>query len=482
MQVPPIVRFLKLRRHNTPRAILFGLAVAAAAIALRLTVRADVGGEQAIFAYPAIVLATLLVGARAGTMAAAVCLAALWYYVIPVKHSFQLADARAGVTLAISILVAGALIWAISAMRRALFRYEELTEQLELRVRERTAERNRFWELSREAVAIVDANGDVVGANPSFRSLIAGNTKSGPFADLIVPEDRPVLDKARASLDGHGQGATFDARVQGAAGVLHIAWSMVGDGGLTYLVGRDYTAEHHCEEQLLQSQKMELVGQISGGLAHDFGNVLSSIHIALHMVRQRSEDQPRVLELVAMAEQSAKLGDALIGRLLAFSRPGESRPETTPLRELLDDVTPLLSQAAGDRMIGFDLPDDLPTVRVDANQFDMALLNLVINARDATGPGDMLTLSVETREDGHVDIVVADDGAGMNAETLSHVAEPFFTTKGPERGTGLGLPMVRNFAQGAGGRFSIDSAPGQGTRARISLPVADEVDAAAVAE
>ena len=457
-----------------PKAVSIGLLVAAVAIGLRLTLSVEVGGEQAIFAYPAIIIATLLAGARAGAIAGLLCLLALWYYIIPDAHSPHIANARGVITLVIYTLVGSALICFIAAMRRALASYQSLAATLEELVQKRTAERNRLWDLSKEAIATIDLNGGIADSNPSFRRLVPPEALASPLANAIVPQDRPAFVDHISSLGCDGHGSTLDARIAGVDGVRCISWNMVRDGGLTYLVGRDFTDEHRCAQQLLQSHKMELVGHVVGGLAHDFGNILSSINIVMHLLRIRAAQQPGLLELVGMAEQSSMSGEALISRLLSFARPGDHVPEPAELNSLLSDILPLIRRSVINRRFEFVSAGPLPMVRVDPNEFGMALMNLSINARDATAEGGMLTLSATQQDEHTVDIVLADDGKGMDAETLRRTCEPFFSTKGPDEGTGLGLVMVNRFASGAGGRFGLDSAPGRGTRAKITLPVALE--------
>ena len=458
----------QLRRETWMRAAVFGLVIAFFAIALRMQMSAATGGDQAIFSYPAIVIATLLFGARAGMVAGAVCFLLLWYYVVPVRHSFAIADARSAITLLVYLIVGSSLIWAISTMRTALRRHRDLNIQLEQLVEHRTAERNRLWQRSRELLAIVYEDGCVHAANPALRDLLSLDSaalRTGTFESLLVEQDRSIYRQARDAHEG-----AFEARMATPMGTAWVAWSLVHDMGRFYLVGRDFTAEHECAERLRQSQKMELVGQMAGGLAHDFGNLVPPISMILHLLGKRHVEDMRTRELIGAAEQSVDRADKLIKRLLALSRPSRLEPATRETRTLLEEIAPLLRQVIGARELRLDISDDLPPIRVDANQLDMALLNLALNARDATPDGGVLQLAAARSTSGGVDIVVSDDGHGMDEETTARAAEPFFSTKPSGEGTGLGLPMVHNFAIAAGGSLSLESRIGGGTRARISLP------------
>jgi signal transduction histidine kinase len=459
------------RKAGTTLAIGAGLLMAAIAILLRLAVSADVGGEQALFAYPAVVVATLLIGARAGVTTAIVCLLALWYYVLPVQHSFELAGPREFVTVTLVAGVAAALIWAVSSMRGALRKYVDLSLQLEARVEERTAERNRFWDLSQELVGIVDGEGNLLSHNPAFARLLPDQPSMSSFVELLVPGDREAFSTARSSLENGIKGTSFNARLGGNKNVHRVAWNMVLDGHLFYLIGRDFTAEYNIERQLVQSQKMELVGQINGGLAHDFGNALTSISIALHLLKHSRASDQSFQTTLETAEQAVTMGEAAVKRLLLFSRPSDEALEITSVAMLLEGAEPLLRQFLDGRMLTIVTGDTPLLVRVVRDQFDMALLNLAINARDATPDGGNVSIRTEARGEGFIDLIVADDGMGMDSETIDHALEPFFTTKGVGDGTGLGLAMVNQFAISAGGKLTIESSLGHGTRMRLSLPI-----------
>jgi signal transduction histidine kinase len=237
-------------------------------------------------------------------------------------------------------------------------------------------------------------------------------------------------------------------------------------------------------EALFQSQKMEAIGQLTGGVAHDFNNLLTAVIGSLELVRKRRPPGDRNLPLIDNAMQAARRGGALTQRMLAFARRQELDPELASVAALVGGMTTLLDHTLGPSiMLDIDCPASLPPVRVDVNQLEMALLNLVVKARDAMPRGG--TIAITAREvvadpgssfllpaGRYVRLSVRDQGHGMDAVTLARATEPFFTTKGVGKGTGLGLSMVHGLAEQLGGRLQLESAPGAGTTASLWIPVA----------
>lgn len=236
-------------------------------------------------------------------------------------------------------------------------------------------------------------------------------------------------------------------------------------------------------EQLVQLQKMESLGQLTGGIAHDFNNLLMAILSSLELLRKRLADDldPRVERLIDNAVTAARRGSALTQRMLAFARKQDLTPEPVDVAELVAGMGELLKRSLGPRIdIETRFASGTPLALIDANQLELAILNLVVNARDAMEEGGVVTLTVDAAErpgaDGQTEtwvrLRVQDTGSGMDEATLRRAAEPFFTTKGVGKGTGLGLPMVYGLAEQSGGSFSIESAPGSGTTAEILIPPA----------
>ncbi|MGT2489006.1 MHYT domain-containing protein [Methylobacterium oryzae CBMB20] len=247
-------------------------------------------------------------------------------------------------------------------------------------------------------------------------------------------------------------------------------------------------------EALAQAQKMEAVGQLTGGVAHDFNNLLMAVLGSLELLRKRLPDDPKLTRLLDNAVQGAQRGAALTQRMLAFARRQELNPEVVNLPQLVQGMTDLLQRSIGPHVhIDTRFPLGLPRVTVDAHQCELALLNLTVNARDAMPEGG--TITIAGREAGEADtadlpegryvcLSVADTGVGMDAETLARAQEPFFTTKGVGKGTGLGLPMVQGLAAQSRGRLTLRSRIGEGTTAEMWFPVAEvepRADAASVA-
>lgn len=238
-------------------------------------------------------------------------------------------------------------------------------------------------------------------------------------------------------------------------------------------------------EALFQSQKLEAIGQLTGGVAHDFNNLLMAILSSLDLLRKRLPDDPMAERLLNTAVEGAKRGATLTQRMLAFARRQQLDVHPIDLPKLLSGMSDLVQRSIGPEWpISTSFPLKLPPVRADANQLEMALLNLIVNARDATPSGGAILISatlesltadaVEGLAAGsYVRLVVKDKGTGMDAETLRRATEPFFTTKGVGKGTGLGLPMVHGMAQQIGGSFELKSAAGDGVSAILWIPVAE---------
>jgi PAS domain S-box-containing protein len=246
------------------------------------------------------------------------------------------------------------------------------------------------------------------------------------------------------------------------------------------------------EGLLRQSQKMEMVGQITGGIAHDFNNLLMAVIGNLDLLRKHASGDTRTTRLIDGALQGAQRGAALTQRLLAFARRQDLKVEPTNLTDLINGMSDLLERSVGSQIeLSVDLPPTLPLTLVDANQIELALLNLVVNARDAMPKGGNLSIAVDVAEtDGledlasgtYVRLVVNDTGHGMDAETLGKATEPFFSTKELGKGTGLGLSMIHGLAQQLKGALRLTSEVGRGTRAELWLPAtAQALDVAATA-
>jgi signal transduction histidine kinase len=231
-----------------------------------------------------------------------------------------------------------------------------------------------------------------------------------------------------------------------------------------------------------EMQKMESLGQLTGGVAHDFNNLLMAVLGNLELLKKRLPENPALRRLVDGAITGAERGASLTRRMLAFARRQDLQPATVQLSSLVEGMEDMLRRALGPSInIETAVDASLPPVRVDPHQFELALLNLALNARDAMPDGGRLTIAAHREEynalvpglssGDHVSILVTDSGSGMDEPTLKRATEPFFTTKGVGKGTGLGLPMVHGLVAQSGGAMRIASEVGQGTSVRLWLPV-----------
>ena len=253
----------------------------------------------------------------------------------------------------------------------------------------------------------------------------------------------------------------------------------------------DVTDRKAADEQFAQAQKMDAIGQLTGGVAHDFNNLLTPIVGSLDVLRRRHKDDERTQRLVENGLQAAERAATLTHRLLAFARRQALQPKAVDIGALIDGIVELIRRSIGPTItIVLDVPRHLSAARVDPNQLELALLNLAINARDAMPGGGRLTIaaSMAVAADGnatglqpgsYVRIVASDTGVGMDRATLARATEPFFSTKGVGKGTGLGLSMVHGLAAQSGGMLHLSSQAGHGTSIELWLPATAEAVARA---
>lgn len=250
-------------------------------------------------------------------------------------------------------------------------------------------------------------------------------------------------------------------------------------------IATDVTEHRLAEEHLRQAHKMEALGQLTGGVAHDFNNLLAVIAGNLSLVRSEPPGTGELAELIEDAYEAAQTGSELTHRLLAFGRLQTLRPQRVNSRELVTKMSRVLTRTLGETVELVAQPaDDLWPIRVDRSQLESCILNLALNARDAMPDGGVLRITAENAEWGgsdfsrpgsgraghYVVLTVADTGTGMDDDVLSSAVQPFFTTKPPGEGSGLGLSMVDGFVEQSGGHLEISSDPGRGTTVRVYLP------------
>jgi PAS domain S-box-containing protein len=260
----------------------------------------------------------------------------------------------------------------------------------------------------------------------------------------------------------------------------------------------DITERRHAEEALRQSQKLEAIGQLTGGVAHDFNNLLMPIIGALDLLQRRYVGKTlddRAANLVEGAAQSAERAKTLVQRLLGFARRQALDTRPVDIANLLEGMRDLLKSSIGaDIALRVSCASNLPSALADPNQLELAILNLCVNARDAMPEGGEISIGVKDQEVAagvggsdlaagrYVRLYVADSGVGMDAQTLARAIEPFFSTKPLGQGTGLGLSMVHGLVAQLGGAFTLESAPGAGTTASLYLPMAEAAAAATEGE
>jgi signal transduction histidine kinase len=257
-------------------------------------------------------------------------------------------------------------------------------------------------------------------------------------------------------------------------------------GAANRRLGAEIVEREATEAALRQAQKLEAIGQLTGGISHDFNNILTLIIGNLTLAIGRAGDVPAILPSLRNALQAAERGAALVQRLLGFARKQQLDPKSVDLRRLVANMADMLRRTLGNRVrVAITADPDLAPALVDANQLELAILNLTINARDAMPEGGMLRIGLQNWESGrdaavelpegaYVVLSVSDTGTGMDEATLAQACEPFFTTKDIGSGSGLGLSMVKGFAVQSGGDVRIRSEPGEGTTVELWLPRAAE--------
>jgi PAS domain S-box-containing protein len=355
------------------------------------------------------------------------------------------------------------------------------------------------------AIYRLDRDGRVSSWNTGaqrIKGYAPGEIIGRHFSQFHTEEDRaaglPGASLEIAGREGRYEHEGWRVRKDGTRFWAHVIIDVIRDDGGEVIgfakITRDVTerresqrALEEAREALFQAQKMEAIGQLTGGVAHDFNNLLMVVLGSLELLRRRMPADPRLTPLIENAVQGAERGAALTQRMLAFARKQELKLESVELRGLVHGMAGLLQRSLGASVtLRLRVPPGLPSVTSDANQLESALLNLAVNARDAMDGEGKITISAreETVSGGaatdlapgrYVRLAVTDTGEGMDEATLARAAEPFFTTKGVGKGTGLGLPMVHGLAAQSGGRLLLKSCRGEGTTAELWLPVASDL-------
>ncbi len=354
------------------------------------------------------------------------------------------------------------------------------------------------------AIYMLDLQGQIVSWNAGaehIKGYRAAEVIGRNFEIFYRPEDRQRGDPQRALAlvlsEGRHESEGWHVRKDGTHFWASVVMDTVHDDAGQIIgiakVTRDVTEKRAAQQaleaaqaSLFQSQKLDAIGQLTGGVAHDFNNLLMVILSSLRLIDRRAgELDPQLRKWVQTATSATQRGAALTQRMLAFARRQALDPQRVDLAQLVRGMADLLQRSVGPTIIlRMDLPEALPPAFVDQNQLELALLNLAVNARDAMDGEGTITLGAASEQvppgkgplaaGTYVKLCVIDAGSGMDSATLERAMEPFFTTKGIGKGTGLGLSMVQGLASQSGGQLLLSSSVGSGTRAEIWLPVAPQ--------
>jgi PAS domain S-box-containing protein len=352
-------------------------------------------------------------------------------------------------------------------------------------------ERQRIFETSQDLILVTDTAGNFVQVSPSAFAILGYRPDEmiGHSAvEFIHPDDLdPTRQEMRAARRGQ-QMRSFEARYphkDGHTVVLNWMGTWSEPARRHFFIGRDVTEQRAAETQLRQAQKMDAIGQLTGGVAHDFNNVLTVITGTIGILEEAVADRPDLVSIAKLIDDAAERGAQLTKHLLAFARKQPLQPREIDVNALVLEAAKLLHPTLGEQVeISPNLAEDAWSALVDPNQLTSAVLNLALNARDAMPQGGKLTL--ETRnvylDEGYasinsditignyVMIAVSDTGSGISPDILERVFDPFFTTKEVGKGTGLGLSMVFGFVKQSGGHVKIYSEVGHGTSVKLYLP------------
>ncbi|HEV7384941.1 MAG TPA: PAS domain S-box protein, partial [Phenylobacterium sp.] len=355
------------------------------------------------------------------------------------------------------------------------------------------------------AIYMLDREGRVTNWNAGaqrIKGYQASEIVGQYFGRFYTEADRDAGEPAKAlriaTAEGRFEKEGWRVRKDGSPFWAHVvidpirneAGDVIGFAKIT----RDITERRKTQQELdetrqalFQSQKLDAIGQLTGGVAHDFNNLLMAVLGSLELLSRRLPPDPMAARIHENANQGAQRGAALTQRMLAFARKQDLKLEGVDVPALIRGMTGLLQRSLGPSIeLATRFPDELAPALTDANQLEIALLNLALNARDAMPDGGRITIEAteETLEGvggiglpagAYVRLAVIDEGAGMDEATLARATEPFFTTKGVGKGTGLGLPMVHGLAEQSGGRMRLSSRLDQGTCVEVWLPQADAV-------
>ncbi|WP_338665957.1 PAS domain-containing protein [Pararoseomonas sp. SCSIO 73927] len=382
----------------------------------------------------------------------------------------------------------------ITERRKAEDALLDLTASLEAQVEERTRDRDRIWRLSTDIMLVAGFGGTVTATNPAWEAVLGwteAELLGRDLLELVHPDDLERSIQSIAALESGEAPWRFDNRFRHKDGSHRwIAWAARPEDGRIFAVGRDIQREKEqaealqkTEDALRQSQKMETVGQLTGGVAHDFNNLLTIIRSSVDFLRRPGLPEERRQRYVEAVSDTVDRAARLTGQLLAFARRQALKPEVFDVGARLRAVGEMLDTVTGSRIhVAIEVPDEPCFARADVSQFETALVNMAVNARDAMEGQGRLTLALAApgplpgirghagSQDRFVAVSVTDTGSGIAPGQISRIFEPFYTTKEVGKGTGLGLSQVFGFAKQSGGDVDVRSVVGDGTTFTLYLP------------
>ncbi|MFK7701963.1 PAS domain-containing protein [Pseudomonas caspiana] len=381
----------------------------------------------------------------------------------------------------------------ITATRAAEENLRKLNATLEERVEARTQDRDRIWRLSTDLMLIAGFAGDIVAVNPAWTQVLGWSDDElvgKSFLDFLHPEDDVITAAAAADLSRGISFSSFENRYLHKDGSYRwIAWAAVPDQSYIHAVGRDVQVEREAAETLRrteaalrQSQKMEAVGQLTGGVAHDFNNLMTVVKASTDLLKRNLDEERRRRYIDAISD-AVDRASKLTGQLLAFSRQQTLRPEVFEVGKSVRAIGEMIGSLTGARIkVLVELPAQPCYINADAGQFDTALINMAVNARDAMNGEGTLRIFVEPVQQiparrthtelvgDYVAVSLIDTGSGIAPDQLDRIFDPFFTTKDVGKGTGLGLSQVFGFAKQSGGEVVVESEMGKGSQFTLYLP------------
>ncbi len=389
----------------------------------------------------------------------------------------------------------------ISERKRMEEELRVLNTALKQQVHERTAERDQLWTLSEDMLARANYEGMMTAVSPAWQRVLGWSDDellSRPYGTFMHPDDMGPTLAALARMGETSLPTRFENRIATSAGGWKpIEWTVAPepDDAHFIAVGRDLTHAKareaelaSAQEALRQAQKMEAVGQLTGGVAHDFNNLLTVIKSSTDLLKRPNLADARRQRYVEAISDTVDRAAKLTGQLLAFARRQALKPEVFDAGRSVAAISDMVGTLSGSRVrIVTDIPDEPCFVDADPSQFDTALVNMAVNARDAMDGEGTLTITVHpisvippirshpAVSGDFVAVCIEDTGAGIAPERIEHIFEPFFTTKGVGQGTGLGLSQVFGFAKQSGGEIRVQSTVGQGTMFVLYLPRVEAV-------